>query len=339
MKKYLLVLITVLGFNCIYSQVLYTENFDNHSVGNLGTDVTGKIPGQWGWYTVSNHTQSNSFFTIVNETGRGKVLEITTGLITHEFLAAIKRIPYTTIANRFSGNDVFMLEIDYYTGSKQPSEGSGFSDLHILSYLNNEYYLGYLMYELTFNKTKGTVFNNKLPFNTWLKIILYIDYPNEKIYSYIPYLNYVHSRGMYYPPGITNLIEEYPIAEINLIESYSGLGINPISSYIRTRYDNIKLTAINAVPPEIVTLSNNEQLATKFNMYPNPATNVVNITNSENMLVQQVVIYDVTGKQLSSQTFSNETQIQLNVENLASGTYMLHLQTAQGTAVKKLIKK
>ncbi|RRA91082.1 T9SS type A sorting domain-containing protein, partial [Paenimyroides viscosum] len=45
------------------------------------------------------------------------------------------------------------------------------------------------------------------------------------------------------------------------------------------------------------------------------------------------------GKQLRTHTFNNEAEIQLNVESLASGTYMLHLQTAQGTAVKKLVKK
>lgn len=66
---------------------------------------------------------------------------------------------------------------------------------------------------------------------------------------------------------------------------------------------------------------------------------MVTITNNESMLVEQVTIYDSIGKQLSTQTFNNQTEIQLNVENLASGTYMLHLQTAQGTAVKKLVKK
>src|SRR5690606_41350985 len=76
MKKCLLILTTVLCFNSTYSQILYSENFDNLSIGNLGTDVTAKTPGQGGWYTVSQYTQANSFFTIVNETGRGKVLDI-----------------------------------------------------------------------------------------------------------------------------------------------------------------------------------------------------------------------------------------------------------------------
>ena len=105
------------------------------------------------------------------------------------------------------------------------------------------------------------------------------------------------------------------------------------------KYDNIKITGLKVVPPNIIALSTNEQLAQKFNVFPNPATNIVNITNNENMSVKQVEIYDVTGKLINTQNFNNETEIQLNVETFSSGTYILHLQTNEGTAIKKLIKK
>jgi hypothetical protein len=35
------------------AQVLYTENFDNLTVGDLSTDPTGNTPGQGGWYTIA----------------------------------------------------------------------------------------------------------------------------------------------------------------------------------------------------------------------------------------------------------------------------------------------
>ncbi|WKW45798.1 T9SS type A sorting domain-containing protein [Myroides sp. JBRI-B21084] len=80
-------------------------------------------------------------------------------------------------------------------------------------------------------------------------------------------------------------------------------------------------------------------MATKFNLYPNPATNVVNITNAVNMQVNQITVYTLAGRQVSTQAYNNPAEIHLNVENLASGTYLLYLQTAQGTAVKQFIKK
>ena len=343
MKKYLLVLITVLGFNCIYSQVLYTENFDNYNLGNLGTDVTGKTPGQWGWYTSSFRTQANSLFTIVNETGRGKVFEISTGLTDREYLAAWKRNLHTFMANRSAGNDVIMFEMDFYTGPKHAVNGGGDAGLRIYSVgdptsLTNppEYLLNG-----TFDKTKGfsDIDPNQNPhFNTWIKYVFYFDYPNKKAYIHFPFFNVVTSYDFLEYVTSANLIQEYPISSIVLYVNVSN-GANDPQFYTRNRYDNLKITAINAVPPNIIALSTSEQLSTKFNLYPNPANSVVNITNAENMVVEQVTIYDIAGKQLSTQNFNNEAEIQLNVENLASGTYMLHLQTKQGTAVKKLVKK
>src|SRR5690606_34174576 len=86
-------------------------------------------------------------------------------------------------------------------------------------------------------------------------------------------------------------------------------------------------------------LSAESFLAQKFNLYPNPATNIVNITNGENMLVSKIEVYDITGKLITTENYNNKTEIQLNVEHLASGTYLLHLKTNEGTAVKKLVKK
>src|SRR5690606_9420390 len=191
MKKCLLILTTVLCFNSTYSQVLYSENFDNLSIGNLGTDVTAKTPGQGGWYTVSQYTQANSFFTIVNETGRGKVLDMTTGVTENEALAVIKKISPTTIANRLPGNDVFMFEIDYYTGSNQPRGGNSVgSIIYILRYIDGDPLNTGLLSQFSFDKSNNNATNlGKLPFNTWVKIIFYLDYPNEKAYLHIPYLN------------------------------------------------------------------------------------------------------------------------------------------------------
>lgn len=357
MKKPLFIILLIFFINTVYSQAVYTENFDNHSVGNLGTDVTGKIPGQWGWFTYSRITQANSFFTIVNETGRGKVLDITTGLTSAENLSAFKTNLNTLIANRTAGNNVLMFEFDYYTGSIQNSNSNtnGVSielvgvgnplatpnvteSLAWFRFMKNTGYI-----EGSLGNSGGLFYDNQadyyyLPFNTWVKIIVYLDYPNKKGYFYIPYLNKVFAGDFLANKTSTNLIQDYVPATLMLSVSLDS-GINSPLLYTRNRYDNIKITALNVVPPNVIALNTNEQLAAKFNMYPNPATNVVNITNSENMLVNQVTVYDIAGKQISTQSFNSEAEIQLNVENLANGTYMLHLQTHGGTAVKKLVKK
>src|SRR5690606_41817851 len=79
MKKYILSILSLLFLNTTYSQLVYDDNFDNYTLGNLGTDYTGVIPGQGGWLTEIVHymgTKHNGYSTITTETGRGKVLTI-----------------------------------------------------------------------------------------------------------------------------------------------------------------------------------------------------------------------------------------------------------------------
>ena len=344
MKKQILFIIWLLFVTpVIKAQVLYTDNFDNYNLGNLGTDVTGKTPGQWGWYTSSFYTQANSLFTIVNETDRGKVFEINTGITDAEALSAWKTNLHLLMANRVAGNDVIMFEMDFYTGPKHGVNRVGYA--HIILYsigdLNSTMNLPEQLINVAFDKTIGfsDLDPNQNPhFNTWVKYVFYFDYPNKKFYIHFPFFNVVTSYDFLDHITSANLIQEYPISSI-VLDVIVSKSANDPQFYTRNRYDNIKITAINAVPPNVIALSTSEQLATKFNLYPNPATSVVNITNAENMVVNQVTIYDVAGKQLSTQTYNNETDIQLNVEHLASGTYLLHLQAKQGTAVKKLVKK
>src|SRR5690606_15987836 len=162
------------------------------------------------------------------------------------------------------------------------------------------------------------------PHNMWIKVELFIDYNAQIAYWYIPTLNLFKADALI-------------SSTLDLPENiyFAAGSLKPTTSVVK--FDNIKLTALQSVPAYILSI--NEMVSAKFSIYPNPATNMVNITNSENMLVEQVTVYDITGKQLSTQNYNNETQIQLNIENLASGTYMLHIQTNAGLAVKKLVKK
>src|SRR5690606_476852 len=173
----------------------------------------------------------------------------------------------------------------------------------------------------------------KLPYDTWVTHTLYLDYNNRKIYFETPYNTSVFVGDFLTRSNSTNLLEDFKPSEFFIWFNAPGLSSIPLTN----KYDNIKITALNAVPPHI--LSAESFLASHFSMYPNPATNIVNITNGENLLVQQIAVYDTAGKLITTENYNNKTEIQLNVEHLASGTYLLHLKTNEGTAVKKLVKK
>ncbi len=318
------------------AQILYSENFNNFSLGNVGTDYSGTTPGQGGWYTKTNAIDPNyngmNDYKIVTEPGRGNVLEITspfepTKLGNRNSMAYKKGIE-ALWNNRTVGNNVLKFEYECFGTNNFGMGGNVISQGQTL--INSSFNLGLKKIMVTYWDTtfKTTVLKNysstdPFPENMWIKSEIFVDYNTKKIYFYIPTLN-LYTTGTFSHNRMSD--------NINII-------INSLNTTSVVKIDNIKLTALSTVPPEVVALSVNKQLATKFNLYPNPATNVVNITNEENMQVNQITVYTLAGKQVSTQAYNNQTEIQLNVEHLASGTYLLYLQTAQGTAVKQLIKK
>lgn len=85
-------------------------------------------------------------------------------------------------------------------------------------------------------------------------------------------------------------------------------------------------------------LSNTQFSATAFSAYPNPANNVVTISNSANALVSNVAITDVNGRTVKTFKVDNVSQIELNVADLNSGIYFMNITTDAGSVVKKFIK-
>lgn len=355
MKKSIYIITIVLFVNSLYSQVLYNETFNSYTTGNVGTDPTGVIPGKGGWLTecLLPGAQSNNLFTINNEANKGNVLTLSndTTIPLDTGLVAKKMGLESLINQRTPGNNVLKFEIDYYTGGVQQQLNS--YGQHIIIgddstgdvWANNKRLINYL-FHTSFDQMavvgkdlgknikldKNSINVAKIPFNTWITLIVYLDYNNKKAYFETPYFNTIAVGDFLKTSTSTNLIEDFKPTTLAFIFT-----TNSTTTVDNNKYDNIKITALKSVPPYVLSAEN--FLANKFNLYPNPATNVVNITNAENMLVQQVIIYDITGKQLSMQIFNNQAEIQLNVENLVSGTYMLHLQTNDGTVVKKLVKK
>lgn len=349
MKTNILLILTVLfTVQLTFAQVLLDDNFDNYTLGNLGTDPTGVIPGQGNWLTkLSKFSASNnSAFTITNETSKGKVLTFTTQQ--NDGITATKDLS-TFINQRTTGNNVIKFEIDYYTGTQYYMATNAAPHISIaLMYNNNDLLFRYIhrVTQMTdfiqcsvrngFSSTQSIYFGNNalsLPVDTWISFIVYLDYNNKKIYCEIPYFNKVAVGNFLDLSTSTNLIEDFKPTSIEL---YATADIANASQMVH-KFDNIKVTALKDVPPNILSI--NEQLATKFNVFPNPAHNVVTITNNENIGVEQIQVFDISGKAVQSHIFNNENQVQLNVANLASGSYLLHIKTNAGTAVKKLVKK
>jgi hypothetical protein len=86
------------------------------------------------------------------------------------------------------------------------------------------------------------------------------------------------------------------------------------------------------------TLGVNEVLSSSFTSFPNPADDVITLTNANNTTVENISISDINGRTVKTINFNNVDQVQINVADLNSGVYFMNINTTAGKAVKKFVK-
>ncbi len=91
-----------------------------------------------------------------------------------------------------------------------------------------------------------------------------------------------------------------------------------------------------AVYSEDCSLGLNEVLETQFSIYPNPASDVLIIEKSNLTSITKIKVFDVLGKLVLEQ---NNPSKQIDVSKLPTGLFFIHIQTDNGTAIKKVIKE
>jgi Flp pilus assembly pilin Flp len=81
-------------------------------------------------------------------------------------------------------------------------------------------------------------------------------------------------------------------------------------------------------------LNTNTFVMSNFSVYPNPTSNEVNISLKENLILEKVNIYNVTG-----QLIKTEKSNVIKVNSLSKGTYYFEIFTDKGKGTKAIIVK
>ena len=80
------------------------------------------------------------------------------------------------------------------------------------------------------------------------------------------------------------------------------------------------------------------RLMNKIQMFPNPASNVLNVKIDPTVSVTSYNIYDLSGKVVLSQN-SNATTTSFNVSSFSQGLYFLNVKTEQGEVSLRFVKQ
>ncbi|HMC01180.1 MAG TPA: T9SS type A sorting domain-containing protein, partial [Flavobacteriaceae bacterium] len=81
------------------------------------------------------------------------------------------------------------------------------------------------------------------------------------------------------------------------------------------------------------TLSTNDVIEDLFSLYPNPASTSFQITKP----VDNVSVYDITGKLVKAFKGNFPARHELGVSELANGMYLVKIESLEGSTTKRLI--
>ena len=84
------------------------------------------------------------------------------------------------------------------------------------------------------------------------------------------------------------------------------------------------------------SLSNDTQELKSLQIYPNPTSNFVTISNDTS--ISSIELFDINGRKLYSEILSSK-EVQINLEAYASGTYLVKVSSEGKQSIKKIIKK
>lgn len=88
---------------------------------------------------------------------------------------------------------------------------------------------------------------------------------------------------------------------------------------------------------EALGTSQNE-LNSKFSVYPNPTTNVLNVSNTIAAAIQNMELSDINGRTIKNIKVADLAETQINISDISQGVYMLKITTDKGTLSKKVVK-
>ncbi len=95
-------------------------------------------------------------------------------------------------------------------------------------------------------------------------------------------------------------------------------------------------TVYGALNPTSATLSVDDALASKFSVYPNPATDFLTI-DAGNVEISSVSVFNILGAKVLE--LNELVDNKINVSSLTSGIYLLEVVQANKSQIIRMVKK
>ncbi|MEM7087406.1 MAG: T9SS type A sorting domain-containing protein [Bacteroidota bacterium] len=133
------------------------------------------------------------------------------------------------------------------------------------------------------------------------------------------------------------LIESVVVASTVGTQAFFGIISDEVITAIEVEEQNGggDLVGVLSYGADCMVLGVNDNALSQVTLYPNPASDIVNIQLPISVEVESIAVYDVLGKVVANRATNN----QIDVSQFNDGVYMVNIETNQGTVTRKIIKR
>ena len=100
---------------------------------------------------------------------------------------------------------------------------------------------------------------------------------------------------------------------------------------------NSNIIGIDTFSIDRTMAATSEFFSSNFRMYPNPASNVINLSTTTTT-IQSAQLTDINGRVVKTIALNDASDAQINIADLNTGMYFLKVQSDLGTGTAKVIK-
>ncbi len=135
--------------------------------------------------------------------------------------------------------------------------------------------------------------------------------------------------------GTTLVADINPGAADSSPEGFEILNSNVLLFTATEASIGAELWKLNSASLSNATVEANDN---SFEIYPNPATNAINISDATGLGIVSIAITDSNGRVMCQNHYDHDSNIQFTIADLSSGVYLVKIESEAGTVTKKLIK-
>lgn len=358
MKRLLLTgaMLMALSFSA-KAQSLYSENFDDLTVGDVGTDLTGETPGQGDIFTFVNAGGENSDFQIIADGYSDKGFSVSAGDVPSGTTQATDNARWSWAnavgaawQSREEGNDFFTAE--YYFNSAVV-EGSTSLHRAVLLAATTGRVMGGFQYDAATSELTGVIYfsqNNQagtytisfaegdgliIPQNEWIRLGFAVSPATGQVLWSSPDILVEDQETGDQVPFVGSFTSSFAANSVPAEFDFVSLPGPDNQAVSTAKYDGVSLLATNAdLDGWLLNTTPVVAQQNQVSVFPNPSNGVINIANVEGL--KNASIADINGRTVKTVNFAGTNQI--NISDLANGVYMMTINSDKGSVTKKIVK-